>query len=154
MKVPNRDDIEFIKELRIQHGIFKRQGARTDLHLETKTWSEYLKTLGLCRTTAWRWLNNQWYKEGPRIVYAVQSGPGNDGPVKVGSTTDITKKMKLISRMCPYPVYFRNSIVGGYRKEHEYHKMFKGWHLHDEWYSCNVLNPIFWQEESQERKGA
>lgn len=76
----------------------------------------------------------------PAYCYVVQVG--DDGPVKVGSSIDVRRRLAELGRECPYPLTVLWIATGGRELERHLHRQLEGWRLHHEWYSAGALSPL------------
>jgi len=65
-------------------------------------------------------------------VYFVQSG--DDGPIKIGFSTNIRMRIDNLSVGSPDPLHLLAAIRGGRAEERKMHRMFKDARLHGEWF--------------------
>jgi len=67
------------------------------------------------------------------FVYFLQSG--QDGPIKIGYTTDIQKRIKALQTAHPFPLKLLLVINGNVDDESKLHKKFNSLRLCGEWFS-------------------
>jgi hypothetical protein len=65
-------------------------------------------------------------------VYFLQA-VGN-GPIKIGCTFDIAKRMMTIQAWCPFKLELKASIEGDELLEKILHQKFSGYRMHGEWF--------------------
>jgi hypothetical protein len=57
-----------------------------------------------------------------------------DGPVKIGRSIKVPKRMKALQLMCPYEVKLLGTFPGGAGDEAGFHRRFKDFHMRGEWF--------------------
>lgn len=68
-------------------------------------------------------------------VYFIQASTG--GPIKIGLTTDVNRRLKELQMCCPIPLQIIHVIPGGDQKlEKQLHKSFSLHRLHGEWFDA------------------
>lgn len=67
------------------------------------------------------------------VVYFIQID-GKDGPVKIGVTKDIDRRVNTISGSVPYSIRLLGVIEGGRRLEWSLHQRFSKYHIKNEWF--------------------
>lgn len=65
-------------------------------------------------------------------VYFLRAG--DDGPVKIGHTRDIKRRLPLLRTGCPAPISVIREIAGGLRTEMWLHRRFSSAHRFGEWF--------------------
>jgi hypothetical protein len=68
------------------------------------------------------------------VVYFAQAASG-DGPVKIGFSTDVTRRLADLQFMSPVELSVRLTIPGGQVLEHIFHTRFASLHVRGEWYA-------------------
>lgn len=59
---------------------------------------------------------------------------GKSGPIKIGFTLDLARRLRQVQAHCPGRVAVLASIPGGRAEEAAYHLQFSKWRLHGEWF--------------------
>jgi hypothetical protein len=87
-----------------------------------------------------------------RYVYFIQSG-GEDGPIKIGVTTDPALRVKRLQTGSAAPLRLLGTIKGDEALERAYHAHFAAYRLRGEWFSPapEVLAAIPPQIDSRQR---
>jgi Meiotically up-regulated gene 113 len=65
-------------------------------------------------------------------VYFIQQG--KDGPIKIGSTTNITKRLKELQQANPNTLHIMHTTTGGQNLERHLHKIFSKYRIIGEWF--------------------
>lgn len=65
-------------------------------------------------------------------IYFIQQGPG--GPIKIGSASNIRKRMKSLQTGSPVALVFLGHIDGTASTEHEIHRLLRRYSLMGEWF--------------------
>jgi hypothetical protein len=86
--------------------------------------------------------DNGYLREG-EVVYFLQM-EGNNGPIKIGYTTNIKRRIDQIQPHCPQPLKLLLCIRGTYLDEQRIHAKFEDYALQYEWFSpdINLINYI------------
>lgn len=58
----------------------------------------------------------------------------NRGPIKIGYTKEVAKRLEQIQVLCPYEVRLRALMLGAKRLESALHGRFKSLHIRGEWF--------------------
>jgi hypothetical protein len=64
------------------------------------------------------------------VVYAVEV----NRRIKIGTTTDLGRRLKAIAAMSPYPLELIGTRPGDHRLERAWHREFAEWCIHGEWF--------------------
>jgi hypothetical protein len=59
---------------------------------------------------------------------------GDKGPVKIGFSIDVEKRLREFQPHCPYPLRVLATTHGGRSREGHYHWKFRQLRLHGEWF--------------------
>jgi hypothetical protein len=74
----------------------------------------------------------------PGYVYFVQAGPR--GNIKIGWSTNVDKRLKMLQTACPAPLNLLHSEAGNGRDERGLHSRFHKARVTGEWFApCNEL---------------
>ena len=65
-------------------------------------------------------------------IYFIQQG--DDGPIKIGYSTDVTERIRRMRTCSPYEIYIRLVISGNLDFEKNIHKKFKKYKMRGEWF--------------------
>ncbi len=91
---------------------------------------------------------------GGDVVYFVQSAMG--GPIKIGITSDLEARMKVLQMCCPFVLRVLHAVRGVDRSfESALHKRFAHYRLHGEWFenTRELMELIEWlKREGRKRK--
>lgn len=74
------------------------------------------------------------YIKSNLLVYAIQLDDGHSYPVKIGTTSNLAKRVKMILTHQPYAVRVLAAWPGSIRDEKAIHAMFATSHLAREWF--------------------
>ena len=74
------------------------------------------------------------------MVYFIQS---TTGPIKIGSTNQIHKRLNSIQTSCPDKLNIICTMPGSKKLEKSLHKEFAVYRLRDEWFDCNKFILMF-----------
>jgi hypothetical protein len=66
------------------------------------------------------------------IYFARQTG--QRGPIKIGLTQNVDKRLRLLCANCPTPIEFAATIEGGIEIESRFHERFLDQQSHYEWF--------------------
>jgi hypothetical protein len=66
-------------------------------------------------------------------IYFIQQG--QDGPIKIGLSWDVNKRMHTAKTFSPHPLRILGMINGGLKEERALHRKFKKERLEGEWFS-------------------
>ena len=66
-------------------------------------------------------------------IYFIQQG--EDGPIKVGFSTNIKRRMETLQTANPYPLFLLGSIPGTEGEEKALHAMIDSFRMHGEWFA-------------------
>lgn len=69
-------------------------------------------------------------------VYFVQMGKG--GPIKIGTTTNLTTRLAALQDGAPEDLILLGSIPGSYREEAEFHEILATHRKRGEWFEPSV----------------
>src|SRR5665213_1992906 len=72
------------------------------------------------------------YLQFPQYIYFLQSMHG--GPIKIGTTQSLIKRLKSISLLNPFELQLLLTMDGGYEREAQLHQQFKHLRHHGEWF--------------------
>lgn len=71
-----------------------------------------------------------------RWVYFIQVG--SDGPIKVGLTNNITKRISVLQTGNPFPLHFLTAFRGTTKEAAEIRERFSHLRMHGEWLAAGV----------------
>lgn len=88
------------------------------------------------RTLEQSWLLRWGRGDGPYpgVVYFIQSGRKN-GPIKIGYTNQIDKRLGYMQSGNPYELVLLGSVPGDRDLETSFHRWFEPWRIRGEWFS-------------------
>lgn len=70
-----------------------------------------------------------------QLVYFIQQGNDDEGPIKIGMSNNIHKRLAALQTSNPYPLRLLAVRSGGHREEARLHLRFRLCHLHGEWFT-------------------
>lgn len=70
---------------------------------------------------------------GASVVYFLRRADG-EGPIKIGSTRDLTRRFAGLAHWMPYPLTILATMPGDSFLERRFHAKFAGQHSHCEWF--------------------
>lgn len=76
-------------------------------------------------------------EEDGQLVYFLRMG--EDGPVKIGISSDVKKRVKTLQTAIPYELKLLGAIPGGARAEAFLHQLFDSYRLKGEWFTADPV---------------
>lgn len=74
-------------------------------------------------------------------IYFLQSGSG--GPIKIGYSAQLPKRLKAIHAINGEPIHFLGAIAGTRAEESQIHERYRRERLHGEWFSLSQRLALF-----------
>jgi hypothetical protein len=74
----------------------------------------------------------QWCHDGAGFIYFVQAG--NHGPIKIGITDNVRRRLKSLQSSSPEPLRLLFSFNGSEVIESALHQKFSSCRMHGEWF--------------------
>lgn len=65
-------------------------------------------------------------------VYFAQAG--EDGPIKIGTSEQVDRRLKSLQLSCPQKLRLLGTVFGGHKLERELHRMFEAHRIQGEWF--------------------
>ncbi len=79
----------------------------------------------------------------PDYIYAM-GNPDGTGPIKIGRTTSLSKRLSMVRVYCPFPVecHALIEVESGTDMEKAIHRHFAHKHVHREWFDITATEAI------------